>query len=376
MDFLSIPIPWVQSTKTDTCWLTLSKKTHKRAKRAMQQRLSTVALVVIFLSLCGSIFAQMLTDYTVWPFAGKHLLLFYFFLGKSDATPGAGDNGAPVDAGMNPIAIAVSANGNAVYIAELSRIRMVNRTTNIITTIAGGSLVGSAEGNGVPALQAKFATIADIKLDQSKNLLYIADLHCVRVINLVTQNISTLAGHFTENLYAGDGGPAILARFSTIKSLAMDSSRQLLYISDSANRRVRMVNITSGNVSTVVGTGATTGGEAITGVPPLQTTFTTLGVIAIAQGANHLYIEDNNLVRMVNFAQNVITTKFGNRNAFGRSSTVEGPAEITSASPIYMVFNPSETVLYFVERTENRIRQYNVSNQYIYGFAGKFKFET
>ena len=57
-----------------------------------------------------------------------------------------------------------------------------------------------------------------------------------------------------EEGFAGDGGPAVAARFGGAVGLAFNSTRRLLYIADTRNHRVRCVN-QSGTIRTVVGTG-------------------------------------------------------------------------------------------------------------------------
>jgi hypothetical protein len=65
--------------------------------------------------------------------------------------------------------------------------------------------------------------------------------------------MASIAGTGGHGL-SGDGGPAILATFSTPSSLAFDAAGNL-YFDDSSNYRVRKVAAGTGIISTVVGNG-------------------------------------------------------------------------------------------------------------------------
>lgn len=104
-----------------------------------------------------------------------------------------------------PVAMALNEFQNVIYIADEQnhRIRMLNRTSNIITTY-----VGSGNGNSGDGGQANVAQISmpfDVKYDPTKNMLYIVDpTHVrIRVVNVSSNIISTFAGSTAG--YSGDG---------------------------------------------------------------------------------------------------------------------------------------------------------------------------
>src|SRR5712692_8855859 len=127
---------------------------------------------------------------------------------RSDNT--IGDNGPATDAVLRgPWGIWVD-RGN-LFITEAGfegqRVRKVVLSTGVITTIAGPADGSSGfEGDGGPALDAKFSAPQGIIVDSAGNI-YIADSnnHCVRRIDAATNNISTYAGRGTTK---GDGGQA------------------------------------------------------------------------------------------------------------------------------------------------------------------------
>jgi len=149
-----------------------------------------------------------------------------------------GDNGPATAARLaSPGDVAVDSNGN-VFIADTSnfRIRRVDKTTNIITTVAGG---GASAADGVLATTASIDA-SSVKVDAQGNL-YIATntRHKVRRVDVATQMISTLAGNGIFG-FSGDGGPAVNATLANPTGVAVHTSGDLA-VADSNNHRVRLV---------------------------------------------------------------------------------------------------------------------------------------
>jgi uncharacterized protein (TIGR03437 family) len=136
----------------------------------------------------------------------------------------------------NPQAIAVDAVGN-VYIADTNnhRIRMVT-PAGVISTIAGTGRAAFA-GDGGPAIKASLNNPKGIAVDSDGNV-YISDTNNFRIRVLTRDgNIQTIAGAGGSGAN-GDGGPALLARFSFPTGLAVDTAKNL-YVADNQNNRVR-----------------------------------------------------------------------------------------------------------------------------------------
>lgn len=175
-------------------------------------------------------------------------------LEAGNGNPGFGGDGRQANqATLNsPSGVAVDAAGN-VYIADSGneRIRMIDLNGNISTLAGNGSPVFL--GDNAPAKNAQLSPF-DVALDKAGNL-FVADTinHRIRKINLTTNIITTVAGIGTPG-YSGDGGPATSAQLELPTSMAVDGAGNL-YIADNGNSVVRRVSAATGVINTVAGNG-------------------------------------------------------------------------------------------------------------------------
>src|SRR5262249_27841639 len=140
----------------------------------------------------------------------------------------SGDNGPATSARLNyPEGIAYDSLGN-LYIADAlnDRVRRVDVTTHIVTTVAGNGNRGFT-GDGV-ATAVKLFSPAAVIIDPSDNVI-VADQfnNRVRLIDLSTGMISTIAGNGNSGS-GGDGGLATDAELNLPTGMAYDSAGNLL----------------------------------------------------------------------------------------------------------------------------------------------------
>jgi sugar lactone lactonase YvrE len=227
-----------------------------------------------------------------------------------------GDNIGATTAELGyPVSVAVDGNQN-VYISDMynGRIRMVSAATGQITTFAGTGVYGYAgySPENVPASMVELSTPGSLAVDGAGNL-YIAEggPSLILMVNASTHLVSIVAGNGI-NMYAGDNGPATLASVWEPSGLALDGAGNL-YISDSQANRVRMVNASTGIITTVAGNG--TAGYNGDGIPATSAELNNPWGVAV-DGAGNLYIADysNNRVRMVSAASGYISTVAGTGN--------------------------------------------------------------
>ena len=144
---------------------------------------------------------------------------------------------------------------NVMYIVELAggRVHKLDPSGNF-ETIAGDGTENYTGDNG-PAKSATFNGMHNVAVTPEGDL-YIADSwnHCVRRIDHKTGVITTFAGT-GEPGFGGDGGPATKAQFNFLMCVSLNTTNDKLYVADLKNRRIRVIDIDSGVVSTVAGNG-------------------------------------------------------------------------------------------------------------------------
>ena len=96
-------------------------------------------------------------------------------------------------------------------------------------------------------------TPTGVAVDSAGNI-YICDTNndVVRKVDATTQIINTVAGNGTPD-FSGDGGPATQAQLDYPEGLWVDRSGNI-FIVDTNNCRIRMVDGTTGIITTVAGT--------------------------------------------------------------------------------------------------------------------------
>ena len=184
-----------------------------------------------------------------------------------NGTGGYSGDGGAANAAMlnNPIGVYEDLHGN-IYIADEgnNRIRKVNSTTGIISTVAGNGVSGYTGDYGM-ATAATLNAPYGVAVDGIGNI-YIAD-HGNNVIRKVNTSgiITTVVGTGVTG-FSGDGGPATSAQITTPSAVTVDAYGNI-YIADYGNSCVRKVDIGTGIISTIAGGGSTvTGGVFPSGV--------------------------------------------------------------------------------------------------------------
>ena len=168
-----------------------------------------------------------------------------------EGVTGAPAANAPVN---NPYGIVIGPDG-ALYFCEVDtgRIRRLDLRSQRLTTIAGNG-EKAYSGDGGSALAASFSAPHEIRFDGPGNLYVVErDSHTVRRIDNRTGIVTTIAGTGAAG-YGGDGAAATAAQLRQPHSIAFDAAGNLL-ICDIGNSRVRQVDLRTGIISTLAGTG-------------------------------------------------------------------------------------------------------------------------
>ena len=278
-------------------------------------------------------------------------------------TGNGGDGGPATSAEFSsPFGICVDTSDN-VYIADTynRKIRLVTRSTGIVTTFAGTGKVGSG-GDGDLATNAQLYFPNDVTTDTSGNVV-IADTYNnkIRLVTKSTGIITTYAGSSTGG-FSGDGGPATNAELSFPSGVVVDASGNL-YISDTNNGRIRLVTKSTGIISTFAGPGAS--GLSGDGGPATSATLDYLRRLALDASGN-LYIPGSENVRTVTMSTGIISTygqqRYSGGSCFGTNAALISPNSIaidTSGS------------LYFADSDYNVIGLLTTNTGDITAYAGR-----
>jgi GT2 family glycosyltransferase/DNA-binding beta-propeller fold protein YncE len=267
----------------------------------------------------------------------------------------AGDYGPAMEAWLDaPGGLAVAPNGD-VYIADSNNhvIRRVDARNTIIEPVAGSHALGTGfSGDNGPAIVAQLDTPDGVAIAPDGDLI-IADSHNDRIrrVDRPTKKIMTIAGS-GENGYDGDEKPALEAALNTPSAVATAPNGDI-YIADTLNYRVRMVDARTGLIHTVAGDGRA-GGEGLgvgDGGPATAAHLNMPSDVAIDPRNGDIYIADmhHNRVRKVDAKTQIITTVAGS-GVWGNAGDEGLATEARLAGPagIAVVSEPGGKVTLFI----------------------------
>jgi sugar lactone lactonase YvrE len=289
--------------------------------------------------------------------------------GQSIVTIAGGPNGdgrlaifAPLS---YPDAVATDSQGN-FYFGDFfnSRVRKVNVSTGIITTVAGNGVRGYS-GDGQPATTASIDSPVGIAVDRAGNI-YVADNRSgtVRKVAADTGIISRFAGSCGICLSSGDGGPATVACLDSVRGLSVDAGENLLI---AERLRVRRVMAGTGIIATVAGSGEK--GFSRDGSPATQAAFHEVWA-SVTDGSGNVYVADygSNRILRVDRVSGLISNVAGSSAAF--FSGDGGLAiQATLSGPSGLAIDAAGD-LYIADTGNQRIRKLNTSNGTIGTIAG------
>lgn len=277
---------------------------------------------------------------------------------------GGGPNGIPALQSdiYQPKTVAIDASGN-YYLASYSQSRVFKVDTSGTLSVVAGLGVAGYGGDGLSggAGDALLNYPYGIAVDTVGNV-YFADLNNCIVRKVDTTNtVSTVAGLPNQCGFGGDNGPGVNAFLYHPAGLALDTAGNL-FIADQGNCRIRKLVLSSGVITTYVGTGTTVAcGYAGDGGPVTSALLNQPSGVAL-DGTGNLYIADSNnyRIRKVTKSSSIITTVGGNGTyGFTGDGGLATSAEISHVYQGVAVNNTGTTVT-IADYNNNRIRQFTV----------------
>ena len=329
---------------------------------------------------------------------------------------GTGTAGAANGTGANasfrvPMDIALSSDGSFLIVADAGNntIRQIELLSANVTTLAGSGTVGFA--NNADALLATFSqpngittvgadvfvsdtgnglirkisggvvslfagnvsstgTVKNIGTSATFNFpygitsdgvnLYITEsgANMIRKIEILTGKVTVLAG----SSYAGSGdATGISASFNHPMGITTDGS--YLYVADAASNKIRQIELSSGIVTTIAGSGAYGSNDASSN----GTAASFSQPLGITTDGTYLYVADTgcNKIRRIVIATGSVSTIAGSgavgaTDNIGVLASFKNPAGITTDG----------TYLYVADTGNNKIRKIDILTREVTQFAG------
>lgn len=269
----------------------------------------------------------------------------------------SGDGGMATNAQLRSLTVmleGIASDGAGNFLVSdcgNNRVRKID-TNGIITTVAGNGL-GTFAGDGVAVTNTSL-TAAGIVIDGSGNL-FIADRANKRIRKIDTNGIITTVAGTNAIGFAGDGGPASVAKLQLPMGVSVDGFGNLI-IADTGNNRIRKVDI-NGVITTIAGNNSS--GYFGDGVSALATALNQPSH-AIPDAFGNLYIADmgNSRIRKVD-ASGIISTVAGT-NLIGYSGDGGAAANASLNKPLDLALD-SYGNLFIADSQNNRIRKVDLA---------------
>ena len=268
---------------------------------------------------------------------------------------------------FSPFGVDFDSAGN-LYFLEIDghRVCRIDKQ-GTLTRIAGTGQKGDSDGGGQP-LAAQFNSMHSLAIAKNGDI-YLADTlnHRICKLDAGGKRLSVFAG--TEKGFGGDGGPAKAAKFSGIYCICLDPAGERLYLADLDNRRVRMIDLKSGIVSTVAGNGER--GKPADGATAASSPLVDPRAVAVDRSGNAYVLErSGNALRVVD-SQGKIRTVAGAGDK-GLSGDGGDAVKATMNGPKHLCIDRDGSVL--IADTENHvIRRYSPTDGKITRVAGSGK---
>jgi len=264
----------------------------------------------------------------------------------------SGDGDPATAAKLNePYEVRLDAAGNLFWVERLSHtVRRRDAKTGIVTTVAGNGTAGFSGDSG-PATNALLCEPHSIGFDKTGNL-YIADVrnHRIRKVDMKAGTISTFAGT-GERKPTPDGAVFATAPLHGPRALDFDKEGSLWLALREGNAILKL-DLAKGTVHHIAGNG--TKGFSGDGMPAKQASLNGPKGLSVAPNGN-VYIADteNHAIRMIDVRKGTIHLVAGTGT---RGDGPEGdPVKCQLARP-HGVFADNDGSIFIGDSETHRVR--------------------
>lgn len=262
-----------------------------------------------------------------------------------------------------PAGLALSSDGAFLYVADNgnSLIRKIDLATNNVTTIAGdGDFAHSDNANG---LMAKFNQPTDLLL-QGDSVLFISDTenHVLRKMNLQTSSVTTVVG------IAGVGGfldgVGTSAAIKNPSGISFSSDGTAIFLADKGNHKIRKILLSNFLVSSLAGDGSQGFMDGTNGLTAKF--YSPQGVSVDPTNPDVLFVADtyNHRIRKVNLTTSEVSTIAGDGSVPPASTFANNSNGMLAKFfyPTACVVSPDGQNIYVADQGNFKIRSVKTDN--------------
>ncbi len=164
-----------------------------------------------------------------------------------------------------PAALALDPAGGVLFIADAGsgRVRMIDLASARIRTVAGGGAPADGSGDGLPATQARLVGPTSLQIEGAGTGLWIGDAGAARVrrVDRFSGLIGPLCGPGVEG-FAPDGTPALLAPLRMPSGISLADIRTLVFC-DGGNHLIRRAAFSDRALTIAPAFGSLNGGNTV-----------------------------------------------------------------------------------------------------------------
>ncbi len=226
------------------------------------------------------------------------------------------------------------------------------------------TLAGSAFAINGTGAAATFKNPQGIASDGT--YLYVVDTgyNIIRRIEISTGVVTTLAG---TGVPGATDGPGAAATFSSPVGIAIDGGN--LYVAEMGNNKIRKIVIATGEVSSFTGVANAANGMGATDGAGWAATF--IFPSGIASDGTNLYVTDsgNNKIRKIVIATGVVSSFTGVANTLTFSGAADGAAAAATFNYPFGITSDG-TNLYVADQVNNKIRKIVIATGVVSSFTG------
>ncbi len=246
--------------------------------------------------------------------------------------------------------LGIASDQKFLYVTELesNHIRSIEISTGKVVTLTGTAVSGSLDGSLETATFNRPSHLFCLKA-----LLFVSDSlnSTIRLIDLTTSTVSTFAGSPGET--GAEDGMGEKARFNRPGALTSDGKN--LFVLDTLNRTIRKIDIETREVSTLAGSPKN---ASLVDGRASDAGFVSFG--ALSTDSTNLYVTDpeQNVMRKVDIRTGNVTTVVGANGEYGSIDGIGSQARFTGPNGIVYL----NGTLYVADTFNNKIRKIEASD--------------